>query len=327
MSPLSPRKAAHPASAPQQERRAAPRPQPRRAATPNAPVNRPASGPLSGVRGLLLDLDGVLILQGAAIPGAPEAIANLERKGVPYRVVTNTSLVSRNSLSTWCTRVGLRIPPGRIMSALSASAAYTARAYPDRPIFVIASDDARAEFAGQHLLTAAEADAKRAEAAAVVIGDSPEEATYPNLNRAFRLIRGGAQLIGMHKNRWWLTPAGPTLDSGAFVAGLEFAASVNALVLGKPSPAFFREAAAALRAEIGASGKPVRSSGRADLAMVGDDLWTDVLAAQRLGLRGVFVLSGKHGEEDLARASQAGRGGGVPDLVAASMTEVVAALD
>ena len=291
-----------------------------------------ARSPLEGTRGLLLDLDGVLILQGASIPGAPEAIVELDRRRIPYRVVTNTSLVSRQTLSSWGRRVGLKIPPERIMSALSASAAFTARSYPGRPLFVISSEDARTEFTGQWLLTPAEADEKGAEAAAVVIGDSPEEATYDNLNRAFRLIRGGAQLIGMHKNRWWLTPAGPTLDSGAYVAGLEYAASVRALVLGKPSPAFFREAADELLIEIGARGAttgdgPVERHGRHNLAMVGDDLWTDVLAAQRLGLRGVFVLCGKHGREELDKAALAGRGGGVPDLVAASMTEVLAALD
>ena len=162
--------------------------------------------------------------------------------------------------------------------------------------------------------------------AAVVIGDSPDEATYDNLNRAFRLIRGGAQLIAMHKNRWWLTPAGPTLDSGAYVAGLEYAAVGQGA---RPRQAVARTSSArpsaALLEEISASsgGRP----GRGDIAMVGDDLWTDVLSAQRLGLRGVFVLSGKHGREELTQAANAGRGGGVPDLVAGSMSEVVAALD
>lgn len=287
--------------------------------------SRRSMAPMAGVRGLLLDLDGVLVLQGKAIPGAQEAMAEIDRRGIPYRVVTNTSLVSRPALSTWGKSLGLRIPPDRIMSALSCSAGFTARTFPGRPLFVIASEDARAEFAGQKLLSGAEADRKGAEAAAVVIGDSPDEATYDNLNRAFRLIRGGAQLIAMHKNRWWLTPAGPTLDSGAYVAGLEYAASVKALVLGKPSEDFFREASSALLEEISASsgGRP----GRGDIAMVGDDLWTDVLSAQRLGLRGVFVLSGKHGREELTQAANAGRGGGVPDLVAGSMSEVVAALD
>jgi ribonucleotide monophosphatase NagD (HAD superfamily) len=60
--------------------------------------------------------------------------------------------------------------------------------------------------------------------------------------------------------------------------------------------------------------------------MVGDDLWHDVLGAQRAGLRGIFVHSGKHGDEDLARAASRARGGGRPDAVAADLGEVAAAL-
>jgi HAD superfamily hydrolase (TIGR01458 family) len=288
---------------------------------------RPVRGPLAGVRGLLLDMDGVLVLRGRPIAGAPAALDELERRDLPYRVVTNTSVLSRESLSAWGASVGLPVPSDRIISALSASAAYTAHAFPGRPLYVLASADARREFAGQRLLAHEDADAPGAEAAAVVIGDSPEEATYENLNRAFRLIRGGARLIGMHKNRWWLTPDGPTLDSGAFVAGLEFASGVRALVMGKPSPAFFREAARELLGAITVADQRAPRPRLASVAMIGDDLWSDVLAAQRLGLRGVFVLSGKHGRTELDQAAAQPRGGGRPDLVADSLAGVIDALD
>jgi HAD superfamily hydrolase (TIGR01458 family) len=274
---------------------------------------------LVGVRGLLLDLDGVVILAGRAIDGAAEAIATLDRRGVPFRIVTNTSLLSRRMLAAWGARIGLALPPERILSALSLSAAYTRRRHPGLPLFVLASDDARSEFDGQRLLTDEEAGRPGATAAAVVVGDSPEAATYANLNHAFRLVRDGAELIGMHRNPWWLTPDGPTLDSGAFVAGLEFATGRRATVIGKPSPAFFRAASAELIA-----GLP--GAARHDLAMVGDDVFSDVLAAQRLGLRGVFVRTGKHGDSELRAAAARRRGGGVPDAVAPSLAAVVAAL-
>ena len=290
-------------------------------------VHRSGTGTLAGVRGLLLDLDGVLVLRGRAIAGAQEALTELDRRVLPYRVVTNTSVLSRESLSAWGASVGLFVPPERIISALSASAAYTAHAFTGRPLYVLASADARREFVGQRLLTHEDADASGAEAAAVVIGDSPEAATFENLNRAFRLIRGGARLIGMHKNRWWLTPDGPTLDSGAFVAGLEFAAGVRALVMGKPSPAFFREAARELVGAIPVAAEGTPRPRLADLAMVGDDLWNDVLAAQRLRMRGVFVLSGKHGRTELDQAAAQSRGGGRPHLVADSLAGVIEALD
>ena len=275
---------------------------------------------LAGTRALLSDMDGVIVSAGELIPGATDAIARLEATGFPYRIVTNTSAVSRERLSLWAKRLGADIPAERFLSALSASAAYTARAYPGQPLYVLASDDAKLEFAGQHLLTHEEAALRGARAAAVVVGDSQEEATFDNLNHAFRLIIAGADLIGMHRNPWWLTADGPTLDSGSFVVGLEFSAGVKARIAGKPSPTFYSSAVADLRRQLG------RDLARHDIAMVGDDIRSDVLAAKRSGLRGIFALSGKHGPADLA-AAERGRGGGRPDAIAPSLAEVVAALD
>lgn len=274
---------------------------------------------LAGVRALLLDLDGVIVVAGEAVPGAAEAVATLESRGFPYRIVTNTSAVSRATLARWSAKIGAPIPASRFQSALSASAAWTARTFPGASLYVLASEDAQSEFAGQRLLTHEEAGVRGATAAAVVIGDSPEEVTFDNMNRAFRLVRGGAVLVGMHQNPWWLTPEGPTLDSGAFVAGLEFATETRARIIGKPHPEFFSVAIADLRREVG------RNLARSDIAMVGDDIRSDVRAAQRAGLRGIFVLTGKHAMEDVEIAARE-RGGRRPDAVAASLKDVVAAL-
>ncbi len=274
---------------------------------------------LEGVRALLLDLDGVIVVAGEAVPGAPEAIATLEKRGFPYRIVTNTSAVSRATLARWSGKIGAPIPAARFQSALSASAAWTARQFPGAPLYVLASEDAQGEFAGQRLLTHEEAGLRGATVAAVVIGDSPEEVTFDNMNRAFRLVRGGAVLVGMHQNPWWLTPEGPTLDSGAFVAGLEFATETRARIVGKPHPEFFSVAIADLRRDVG------RDLARADIAMVGDDVRTDVRAAQRVGLRGILVLSGKHGSADV-EAAAAERGGRRPDAIAPDLATVVAHL-
>jgi HAD superfamily hydrolase (TIGR01458 family) len=273
---------------------------------------------------MLLDLDGVIVSAEQAVPGSIEALAELERRGTSYRIVTNTSLVSRRSLSQFAAGLGSEIPPERFQSALSASAAYAARVFPGEPLYVLSSDDARTEFDGQRLLTHDDAAAPGARAAAVIIGDSPEELSYRNLNLAFRLVRGGARLIGMHRNAWWLTPDGPTLDSGAYVTGLEFATGVRAQIIGKPAPAFFSLAVDALRREAAARGERLR---RSEIAMVGDDVRTDVLAGQRAGLCGVLVLTGKHGLDALAAARGHGRGGREPHAVAPSLADVVAALD
>ena len=280
---------------------------------------------LQGVRALLLDLDGVIFLKGEPVRGSVDAIRALEERRVPYRIVTNTSLVSRASLSRWAAKLGNEIPPERFQSALSASAAYAAATFPGQPLYVLASDDARTEFDGQRLLSHDEAGEPGAHVEAVIVGDSPEELTHENLNRAFRLVRGGADLIGMHRNPWWLTPEGPTLDSGAYVAALEFAAGVTARIIGKPAAAFFSLAIEGLRADVaGRGGSRLR---RAEIAMIGDDIRNDVLAGQRAGLRGVFVLTGKHTADDLERVRGDVRRTRRPDAVAGSLADVVAALD
>jgi len=280
---------------------------------------------LAGVRALLLDLDGVIVRAGQAVPGSVEAIRTLEERRLPYRIVTNTSLVSRVTLSRWAATLGNDIPAERFQSALSASAAHARRAFDGEPLYVLASEDARTEFAGQRLLSHAEAGATDARAAAVIVGDSPEELTYENLNRAFRLVRNGALLIGMHRNPWWLTPDGPTMDSGAYVTALEFAASTRATVIGKPAPAFFSLAVDALRRDVRDRGE--RRLRRSEIAIVGDDIRTDVRAGQRAGLRGVFVLSGKHTLDDLEHLRSEGRRTRLPDAIAPALADVVAALD
>lgn len=280
---------------------------------------------LHGTRALLLDLDGVIVSAERAVPGSVAALAELERRRVPYRIVTNTSLVSRATLSQFAARLGSAIPPERFQSALSASAAYAAHAFRGEPLYVITSSDGRTEFDGQHLLSHEEAARPDARAAAVIVGDSPEALTHANLNSAFRLVRNGARLIGMHRNAWWLTPDGPTLDSGAYLAGLEYATGTPARIIGKPALAFFSIAVQDLRRDLAARGDGrIR---RSEIAMVGDDVRTDVLAGQRAGLRGVLVLTGKHGLDELARLPRHGRGGHEPHGVAPSLADVVAALD
>jgi HAD superfamily hydrolase (TIGR01450 family) len=280
---------------------------------------------MRGVRGLVLDADGVLVLRGEPLPGAVEAVRRLQDRGLPFRVVTNFSQLHRETLAGWFGRSGLVVDPDRIITGTSATAAYTAATHAGRPLFVLAADDARREFDGQRLLPADEADAgPPGTVAAVVIGDAGDDLSYRNLDVAFRLVRGGAELLAMHRNPWWLTPKGPTLDAGAFVAGLEYATKRRARTLGKPSPIVFRQAVAGLVADLG------ERLPRSAFAMVGDDPQADVAAAQRVGLRGILVLSGKTTAEEAERLPDAGSERGRrrgPDAIAATLTDVVAALD
>jgi HAD superfamily hydrolase (TIGR01458 family) len=138
----------------------------------------------------------------------------------------------------------------------------------------------------------------------VLTGGAGPQFSYQALNRAFGHLQRGARLVAMHRGLYWRTAAGLQLDSGAFVAGLEQAAGTEAEVVGKPAPAFF----AAALAHLGASA--------AGTLMVGDDIENDVLAAQRRGLTGALVKTGKYLPRALQDAS------GTPDHVLGSFADV-----
>ena len=112
-----------------------------------------------------------------------------------------------------------------------------------------------------------------------------------NLARAFAELELGADLYCLHRNRWWQTQRGPLLDAGCYVAGLEYATQTEAVVLGKPSAAYFAAACEALDAE------------PAMTRMGGDDLETDVVGARGVGMRSVLVRTGKF-RPDAVEASQ-----------------------
>jgi HAD superfamily hydrolase (TIGR01450 family) len=274
---------------------------------------------LHGVRAFVLDADGVLMYRGAPIPGAVAAIETLKARAIPYRVVTNFSSSHRASLArVFADATGLPAEPELIITAASAAAAYTARHHAGQPLLVLAQADALREWKGQELVDPDAADAKDARVDAVVIGDAGESLSFRNLDIAFRHLRNGAAFIAMHRNPWWITQRGPTLDAGSVVAGLEFALGRKAVICGKPSPVVFREAVGELRADVAHTGG--RSLRLDEVAMVGDDPRADVAAAKRVGLRGILVLTGKV-DEATAEASRSR-----PDAVAASLAEIVEAL-
>ena len=234
---------------------------------------------------------------------------------------------SRTTRRPIATRLAARfgggvVPPERFITGASAAARYTIARHPGRPLFVISAPDALREFEGQTLLDADAVDAlPPGGLGAVVIGDGGDDLSYRNLDVAFRAVRRGAELVAMHRNPWWLTSRGETIDSGAWVAGLEFASGRRAVLCGKPSPVVFRQAVAALAEDVGHP-----RLRRWDVVMVGDDPSSDIAGAKRVGLRGALVLTGK---VDAAAADVARQGpnGTRPDVVAPSLADLVAALD
>jgi HAD superfamily hydrolase (TIGR01458 family) len=145
----------------------------------------------------------------------------------------------------------------------------------------------------------------------VLVGDLGVGFTFERLNAAFRSLRAGAGLVAVHRNRFWLPEDGPTLDAGPFVAALEYAARVEATLVGKPSAAFFQTAAARTGVAL------------ERLAVVGDDVETDVAGARAAGLVSIQVRTGKYESSRQASLQPAGR----PHRVIDSLANLPALLD
>jgi HAD superfamily hydrolase (TIGR01458 family) len=253
------------------------------------------------VDGLLLDIDGVLAVSWQAIPGAVEALAAIRDRGLPFRLITNTTTHSRAGLASTLQGAGFDVTADEVVTAVVATATYLAGAHPGAGVFVLTDGDPREDMGGLRLVETPE------EADVVVLGGASEDFGYDVLNRVFRRLMDGAPLVAMHRNRYWRTARGLELDAGAFVAGLEEAAGIEAVSCGKPAPAFF----GAVLTQLGVE--------PAGAVMVGDDIANDVLGAKAVGICGVLVRTGKFREDDLRQ--------GEPDAVLDSVADLPAWLD
>ena len=230
---------------------------------------------------VLLDLDGVLYVEDTPVPGAREAVESMRDAGLALRFVTNTTSRSRPATLEKLRGLGFAIDPDELITP-AALAVRHCRGRGHRRVSLLLLDEVKEDFSA---LEEAEEDVD-----AVIMGDLGEAYGYAVLNRAFRMVMEGAELVALQKNRFWMRAGGLSLDVGPFVAALEYATGRNAVVVGKPSPAFFELALGDL------------GTAPSETAMVGDDLETDVGGALDAGLAGVLVRTGKYRAE-IVRAS------------------------
>lgn len=239
----------------------------------------------------------MLHVSGVAIPGAPGAVAELRSVGHALRFVTNNSTRPRAQLAQELRSMGFELEDDEIQT----TARTAARELAGKRVFALVMAGVVPDLEGLELVGEG--------AHAVLIGGCDETLepnqvfSYMNLARAFGEIQMGAELYCLHKNRWWQTSRGPMLDSGAFVAGLEYATGMEATVLGKPSPAYFAAALDALGAE-------------PELTwLVTDDVDADVRGAQLFGIRTALVRTGKFRPDQLEKTAI------VPEVVVSSVAQ------
>lgn len=251
---------------------------------------------LASIDGLLIDIEGVVMRGNEVIPGAQEALQTLRARGIPYRFITNTTIYCRHTLLERLQAMGFSIQVEDLFTATYAAARYlqeqNAKSY-----YPLLLPDAQQEFAGL--------DVDEEQPDFVVMGDMGASFTFARLNRALQAILNGARFVALHKKRTWRTEQGLYMDAGPFVVALEYAAELKAEVVGKPSRAYFRM----VLDELGIAPNRV--------AMIGDDIESDVRGAQLIGMQGWLVKTGRFRKEDLAR-------GIWPDRVFESIAEIFA---
>jgi HAD superfamily hydrolase (TIGR01458 family) len=223
------------------------------------------------VRGVLIDLDGVVYVGSQALPGSLDAIHRLRESRISVRFITNTTRRPRRRIVSDLARLGLHIVAQDLFTPAALARAYLARE--NLVPLLIVHPDLREDFAGLA------SDGGEA----VVVGDAGAFFTYDLLNQAYRRIVHGAEFLALAKNRNFLDHDGElSLDAGPFVAGLEYASGKMATVLGKPAPAFF---------ELAVESMACRPE---DVVMIGDDAEADVGGAMAAGLQGILVQTGKY---------------------------------
>jgi HAD superfamily hydrolase (TIGR01458 family) len=253
---------------------------------------------MADIRTVLIDIDGVLTVSWRALPGAVDALARLRADGVSVAFVTNTTSRPRSMITRALTDAGFAVDEREVFTAPAMAAAYLLARHPGARVHLLSGGDATADLAGVELVAGPERPD------VVLLGGGGPEYSYAAVNRVLGWALDGVPVVAMHRNFYWRTDDGLSADTGTFLAGLEEAAHFTATVVGKPARAFFAAALDALGAAPGTA------------MMIGDDIDNDVLGAQRHGLVGVLVRTGKFRPSALRDAA------GRPDHVIDSFADL-----
>jgi HAD superfamily hydrolase (TIGR01458 family) len=247
------------------------------------------------LRGVIVDIDGVLEFQGQVYPGAVETVQILRRRGFTLRFLTNSTLHSRQSRAASLLAAGFSLCAEEVITASYAAACYLQQRNP-RSCWVLLEGEGLQEFSGFCQ--------DREDPEYLVVGDNRSRFDFEHLNHALRLLLEGAKLVAMHADLVDSGSGAAELNVGAWVRLLEAASGVPAVYVGKPNPFVFELALAGMGLE------------RDQVLMVGDRVQSDIRGAQRAGIRSALVKTGEYRVGDLEAEIQ-------PDFVLDSIAELV----
>ena len=245
-------------------------------------------------KGVIFDIDGILEFQGKVYPGAIELIDRLRAKGLVIRILSNSTLKSREYCAEKLVKMGFLIFKEEVITASYATARYLKRLNP-KSCWVMLKGKGFTEF--QDFIHDDENPAY------IVVGDYREEFNFQNLNKALKLLLAGSKLVVMIPEKVDHSLGEVELTVGAYGKMLEDAAGVKATYIGKPSQFIFDVTLRSMGVE------------RRRVLMVGDRVATDIMGAKRAGINSVLVKTGEFKESDLSGDIQ-------PDFVVKSLKEI-----
>jgi NagD protein len=248
-----------------------------------------------------MDMDGVLVHEEHAIPGADQFLNRLRERELPFLVLTNNSIYTRRDLAARLKQSGLEVPEERIWTSANATAAFLEKQRPHGSAFAIGEAGLTTALHGAgYTLTERDPDY-------VVLGET-RTYSFERIAQAIRLIVGGARFIATNPDPTGPTPDGPLPATGSVAALISKATGVAPYFVGKPNPLMMRSALNAIDAHSETS------------AMVGDRMDTDVVSGLEAGMHTVLVLTGSTSREDAERFPF------VPSRIVDSIADLVAEL-
>ena len=219
---------------------------------------------------LLIDLDGVLKLENSPAPDVKEFFDYIKENKIPACILSNSTLRTGEQVKEFFTshKIELSIPA---ITAFDATLSFVKKNY--KKVQVYCRDYLVHHFDGM-------IDEENPEA--IVVGDIEDKWNYQIVNDIFKKVLAGADLVAMHKNKYWKPASDLLIDAGAFITAIEFASGKEAILIGKPSPLYFKAALESIDARI-----------ENGFYMIGDDIENDIKAAQDVKGKGILMYTGK----------------------------------
>ena len=230
------------------------------------------------VKGVLIDLEGVVYLGENVVQGATNAIKRIKAKNIQIRYLTNTTTVTRQIILEKLNDLNIPANINEIFTPVMAANNYLNNLKISK-IFLLTEEILKSDFKNFIF------EEKKPEA--IILGDIYKKFNWDKLNQAFKLINDNNSLIiALHKNKYCRRAGEISLDLGAFVKALEFASSRKAIVMGKPEKNFFNLAIEDMNLK------------NTEVMMIGDDILSDILGAKNNGIFSIQVKTGKYQIED-----------------------------